>query len=217
MGQFAVIGLGRFGSTASRELMKMGHSVLGIDTNTKVIDKYADELSQAVIADVTDRAALNELGLDNYDVILVAIGSDFQASLLCVVHLKSLGIEKIWVKATSSAEHLILNKLGVTRIIHPEEEMGIRVAQALSYPMVSDYISLGNGEFIVEITISERLKDVAVAHVLDGEKKALSVLLVKRKTEIFVHPERDFELQPKDILVLVGHLDVLRSIAPRLI
>src|SRR5699024_6799188 len=146
-----------FGSTASRVLMKMGHGVLGIDANPKVVDKYADELSQAVIVDVTDHAALDELGLDNYAVALVAIGSDFQASLLCVVHLKSRGIEGIWVKATSSAEHLILTKLGVTRIIHPEEEMGTRVAQALSYPMVNDYISLGNGEFIVEIDVSERL------------------------------------------------------------
>lgn len=217
MGQFAVIGLGRFGSTASRELMKMGHSVLGIDTNARVIDKYADELSQAVIVDVTDRAALDELGLDNYDVILVAIGSDFQASLLCVVHLKSLGIENIWVKATSSAEHLILNKMGVRRIIHPEEEMGVRIAQALSYPMVNDYISLGNGEFIVEIDVSERLEGVALKRILDKEKDDLHVLLVKRKTHVFVHPDNDFTLQPKDILVMLGQLTTLRSIAPKLI
>lgn len=217
MAQFAVIGLGRFGSTASRELMKMGHSVLGIDNNSRVVDKFADDLSQVVIVDVTDRAALHELGLDNYDVILIAIGSDFQASLLCVVHLKSLGIEKIWVKATSSAEHLILNKMGVTRIIHPEEEMGVRVAQALSYPMVNDYISLGNGEYVVEIDVSERLNDVPLNQILQTENGELHVLLIKRKTNIFVHPAGDFTLQPKDILVLLGKLTTLRSIAPKLI
>ena len=94
MGQFAVIGLGRFGSTASRELIKMGHSVLGIDINPRIVDKYADELTHAVIVDVTDQDALEELGLENYDVILVAIGSDFQASLLCVVHLNRLAFRK---------------------------------------------------------------------------------------------------------------------------
>src|SRR5690625_7223095 len=88
MRQFAVIGLGRFGSTASLELMKMGHEVLGIDHSPKVVEKYADDLTQAVIVDATDKAALQELGLDNYDVVMVAIGSDFQASLLSVVHLK---------------------------------------------------------------------------------------------------------------------------------
>src|SRR5699024_6617036 len=113
--------------------------------------------------------------------------------------------------ATSSAEHLILNKLGVTRIIHPEEEMGVRVAQALSYPMVNDYISLGNGEFIVEIDVNERLSNTTIAQILDGEKKALNVLVVKRKTHIYVHPDNDFKLQAKDILVLLGQLDTLRA------
>ncbi len=217
MGQFAVIGLGRFGSTASRELMKMGHTVLGVDMSQKVVDQLADQLSQAVIVDVTDRAALEELGLDNYDVVLVAIGSDFQASLLCVVHLKSLGVEKIWVKATSSAEHLILNKLGVTRIVHPEEEMGVRVAQVLSYPMVNDYISLGNGEYIVEITASDRLDKLPLAQIRSTDESAIHVLLVKRKTQIFLNPDDDFSLLPQDTLVLVGQLSRLRAIAPRLI
>ncbi|WP_298054289.1 TrkA family potassium uptake protein [uncultured Paenalcaligenes sp.] len=217
MAQFAVIGLGRFGSAASLELMKMGHSVLGIDNNSKVVDKYADHLTRAVIADVTDKAAVDELGLDNYDVVLIAIGDDIQASLVCVVHLKAVGASKIWVKAISHAQHLILSKLGVDRIIHPEEEMGIRVAQMLSYPMVNDYISLGNGEFVVEITASERLDDISIGDVLHTNNDVVEVLLIKRKTQILVRPADDFILQAKDILVLFGPLSVLRTIAPKLI
>ncbi|HUH60072.1 MAG TPA: TrkA family potassium uptake protein [Candidimonas sp.] len=217
MGQFAVIGLGRFGSAASLELMKMGHSVLGIDTNGKLVDRYADELTHAVIADVTDRDALEELGLDNYDVVLVAIGEEIQASLLCVVHLKSLGVQTLWVKASSHAQHLILSKLGVARIVHPEEEMGIRVAQALSYPMVNDYISIGNGEFVVEIDVSERLQGTPLGQVFREQPESLHVLLVKRKTEVTVHPPGDFILHAKDILVLLGQLTTLKTIAPKLI
>lgn len=217
MSQYAVIGLGRFGSAAALELMNMGHSVLGVDNNTKVVDKYADRLSRAVIADVTDRQAVNELGLDNYDAVLIAIGDDFQASLVCVIHLKSMDVEKIWVKAISHTQHLILSKLGVNRIIHPEEEMGIRVAQMLSYPMVNDYISLGNGEFIVEITASERLDDISIGAILHKDNDAVEVLLIKRKKDVLVHPADDFILQAKDILVLFGPLHVLRTIAPKLI
>ncbi|MGB6104732.1 MAG: TrkA family potassium uptake protein [Pusillimonas sp.] len=217
MGQFAVIGLGRFGSAASLELMKMGHSVLGVDSNGKVVDKLADQITHAVIADVTDRAALEELGLDNYDVVLVAIGEEIQASLLCVVHLKSLAISTIWVKATSHAQHLILSKLGVARIIHPEEEMGIRVAQALSYPMVNDYISIGNGEFVVEIEVSEHLEGASVGQVLKDTPDTIHVLLVKRRTDITVHPPGEFILQAKDVLVLLGQLTTLKTIAPKLI
>lgn len=217
MAQFAVIGLGRFGSAAALELMNMGHSVLGVDTNSKVVDKYADRLSRAVIADVTDRQAVNELGLDNYDVVLIAIGDDIQASLVCVIHLKAMDVEKIWVKAISHAQHLILSKLGVNRIIHPEEEMGIRVAQMLSYPMVNDYISLGNGEYIVEITASERLDEISIGAVLHKDNAAVEVILIKRKKEVLMRPTDDFILQAKDILVLFGPLNVLRTIAPKLI
>ncbi|AQS50576.1 TrkA family potassium uptake protein [Paenalcaligenes hominis] len=217
MAQFAVIGLGRFGSAASLELMRMGHSVLGIDNDPKIVDKYADHLSRAVIADVTDSAAVQELGLDNYDVVLIAIGDDVQASLVSVVHLKAVGVTKIWVKAISHAQHLILHKLGVNRIIHPEEEMGVRVAQMLSYPMVNDYISLGNGEFVVEITASERLDEISLGEVLHQDNKTVEVLLIKRKTQILVRPTDDFILQAKDVLVIFGPLQALRNIAPKLI
>jgi trk system potassium uptake protein TrkA len=217
MGQFAVIGLGRFGSATSLELMKLGHSVLGVDADPKTVDKYAHPLTHAVIADVTDKLALEELGLDGYDVVLVAIGEDLQASLLCVVHLKSLGIKTIWVKATSHAHHLILSKLEVSRIVHPEEEMGIRIAQALSYPMVSDYISIGNGEFVVEIEVGDSLQGTPLSQFGREISDSIHVLLVKRKTEIIVHPPDSFALQPKDTLILCGQLHALKSIAPKLV
>jgi trk system potassium uptake protein TrkA len=189
---------------------------LGVDNDGKVVDKYADQLTHTVIADVTDRAALEELGLANYDVVLVAIGEAAQACLVCVVHLKSQGIKTIWVKATSHAQHLILSKLGVTRIVHPEEEMGIRVAQALSYPMVNDYISMGNGEFVVEIDISDHLQGRPVSTIVQDGTRDIHVLVVKRKTELYVHPADDFILQAKDILVLLGHVQALKGIAPKL-
>ena len=217
MAQFAIIGLGRFGSSTALELMKLGHSVLGLDDDAKLVSQHADELTHAVIADATDRHALEELGLDNYDVVLVAIGADLQAGLLCVVHLKSLGIQNIWVKASSHAQHLILSKLGVARIIHPEEEMGIRVAQALSYPMVEDYISLGNGEFIVEIHVGEQLNGAPVGDFLRDVATTIHVLLVKRRAEVFLHPQHDFTLNGNDILVLLGQLQALKGIAPRLV
>lgn len=216
MAQFAVIGLGRFGATASLELMKMGHQVLGVDADPKLVDKYADRLSRTVIADVSDSAAVEELGFENYDVVLVAIGEDVQASLLSVVHLKTLGIKNIWVKASSHAQHLILSKLGVSRIVHPEEEMGVRIAQALSYPMMNDYISIGNGEFIVEIRVSERLDGKALSDILRGTDDLPQVLLIKHRSQATVHPPQDQVVHAKDILVMYGTLEALRAMAPRL-
>lgn len=216
MAQFAVIGLGRFGAAASLELMKMGHQVLGVDADPKIVDKYANRLTRTVIADVSDSITVEELGLDNYDVVLVAIGEDIQASLLCVVHLKTLGIQTVWVKASSHAQHLILNKLGVSRIIHPEEEMGLRIAQALSYPMVNDYIPLGNGEFVVEIRASERLEGRALSDVLGDGADLPQVLLIKHRSQATPHPPADHLVHAKDVLVMYGTLESLRAMAPRL-
>lgn len=217
MGQFAVIGLGRFGAATSMELMKLGHSVLGIDFDNKAVDRYADQLTRAAIADVTDRNALEELGLNEYDVVLVAIGDDLQASLVCVVHLKALGAKDIWVKATSRAHHLILSKLGVSRIIHPEEEMGIRIAQVLSYPMVNDYIPLGNGEFVVEIEVSKQLDGRTLDTILGRSDHPIHALAIKRRAETTVHPPAHFVLRAQDVLILLGHLQDLKTAAPKLV
>src|SRR3546814_19417194 len=94
--------------------------------------------------------------------------------------------------------------------------MGIRVAQGLSYPMVNDYISIGNGEFVVEIYVNERLEGSPLNKVLQGVPDTVHVLLIKRKTQIFVHPADDFTLSAKDVLVLLGQLNTLKAIAPKL-
>lgn len=217
MGQFAVIGLGRFGSATSLELMRLGHSVLGVDANPQLTTKYADLLTRAATADVTDREALAELGVTDYDVVLVAIGEDLQPSLVCTVHLKALGVKDVWVKASSRAHHLILNKLGVNRIIHPEEEMGIRIAQVLSYPMVNDYISMGNGEFVVEIEASESIGGKTLADTITtAPTGAIRALMVKRKGDVIFKPSDEFVIQPKDILILFGPLQQLKMAAPKL-
>ena len=94
--------------------------------------------------------------------------------------------------------------------------MGVRAAQTLSYPMVDDYISLGNGQFVVEVHIGETLNNAELNDFLGAQPEKIHVLLVKRKAEIFVHPADDFTLQTKDVMVLAGQLDALKLIAPAL-
>ena len=132
MAQFAVIGLGSFGGSAAQELMRLGHEVIGLDKEAKYVNRLSTVITFAAIADATDESVLKELNLQQCEAVLVAIGEDIEASILCVVHLKNLGIEKILVKAKTNAHHMILNYLNVTKIIHPEEQLGVRVAQALN-------------------------------------------------------------------------------------
>ncbi|WP_423186079.1 potassium channel family protein [Alishewanella sp. d11] len=217
MAQFAVIGLGRFGSTASLELLRLGHQVLGVDADPKYINRLADKLSYAVIADATDEQALAELDLLRYEAVLVAIGENLEASILCVLHLKNLGVQQIWVKATSKSHHTILSRLGVNRIIHPEEEMGIKVAQALNYPMVNQYLALGNNQYLVEIALIARLDGMTLSALLGDATHFTKAVLVKRRDQLFSPVAEDFVLKSGDSLVLAGTLSILKALAPRLV
>ncbi|EEX37417.1 potassium channel family protein [Vibrio metschnikovii] len=217
MAHFTVIGLGRFGIAASLELVHLGHTVTGIDRDPKIVEKYVEDLTQAIICDSTDENALRELDLGNSEAVLVAIGEDMQSSLLCTLALKNLGVKEIWVKASTKAHHTIVSKLGVQRIIHPEEEMGVRVAQALNYPMVNDYLSLGHGLYVVEVNIRASLHDSSIGQVLGDAKGSVQTVLIKRDQEIINSIAHDFVLREKDIILLCGTRAELKYLAPRLV
>ncbi|MCU8003999.1 potassium channel family protein [Shewanella sp. SM96] len=233
MAHFTVIGLGRFGVAASLELIHLGHTVTGVDSDPKMVEKYVEDLTEAIICDCSDEAALRELDLANSEAVLVAIGEDMQSSLLCTLALKNLGVEVIWVKASTKAHHTIVSKLGVARIIHPEEEMGIRVAQSLNYPMVNNFLPIGDGLYVVEIhikphldqtTVSQLLgaaqddvKDDVKSNVIRNPKGKVAAIMVKRDLTVFSKIDSQFILQTNDALLLCGSRTELKYLAPRLV
>ena len=216
MAHFTVIGLGRFGITTSLELIHLGHTVTGIDIDEKLTEQYASDLTQTLICDATDERAMAELSLHDSEAVLVAIGEDMQASLLCVLNLKNENVHNVWVKANSQAHHTILSKLNVARIIHPEEEMGVRVAQALNYPMVNDYLSLGHGHYIVEVVIPATPRSLTLDGLINGFRDNIHCLMIKRRQTIHCSPDIDFSLETDDQVILSGPRELLVKIAPRL-
>src|SRR5690606_5486886 len=108
--KFAVIGLGRFGSTIALELARLGHEVLGVDQDRRRIDEVVDQVTHAVIADAEDEKALRELDISSYDAVVVAIGENIEANILSSLVVKSLGVKEVWAKAISHNHHKILAK-----------------------------------------------------------------------------------------------------------
>lgn len=211
--QFAVIGLGSFGTTIAIELARLGHEVLGVDANARRVDELAEVLTHSVVADATDERALEELNLPAYDAAVVAIGENVEASILCTMQLKTLGVKQVWVKALTNRHHQILAKIGADRIVHPEHDVGVRVAQALNYPMVNNYISLGDERFVVEIIASLKLQNRRIDDLLRATKADVAVLLVKRAADVFLHPQADYLLVEGDRVVFEGELTELRKLA----
>nr|WP_174505786.1 TrkA family potassium uptake protein [Acinetobacter sp. Marseille-Q1620] len=214
MAQFAVIGLGSFGATVALELMDLNHDVIGIDSIKKNVENISDRLTHAVIADATDEHVLDELNIKNCDAVVVAIGEDIEASILCVLHLKNLGIQKIMVKAKSQAHHMILSHLGITKIIHPEEDMGIRVAQNLSYPMIRRYMALNNDRYIVKIEIASNLQGAQYQTIMNNTHD-IKTLLLQRGSHVIYEIAPGTILQEKDILILEGPVDELKQLSTR--
>lgn len=155
---FVVIGLGTFGSTVASELARFGNPVMGIDISELRVSRLADELTTALIADGRDEDAMREAGVGLYDVAIIAIGEDLEASILCTMNARMLGVKEVWVKAISRTHHRILAKLGVDRVILAEREVGQHIAQMLHNPLVRDYVSLGNGFHVVDLKVPEKLQ-----------------------------------------------------------
>lgn len=212
MALFAVIGLGSFGATIATQLISLNHDVIGIDSNKKYVENISDQLSHAVIADATDEHVLDELNVQKCEAVVVAIGEDIEASILCVLHLKNMGVKKIWVKAKSKAHHMILTHLGVDKIIHPEEDMGVRIAQSLSYPMVSRYMALEDDHFIVKIKIHEEQNGMRLCQLMDHVPE-VKTLLHKRDEELLFTLDPQLILQTDDFLVVEGLLEPLRRLS----
>ncbi|MBA9084456.1 trk system potassium uptake protein TrkA [Fontibacillus solani] len=202
--QFVVVGLGRFGSSLSLELMDLGYEVLGIDRNDEVVNDMSHQLTHAVCADSTDEEVLKSLGVRNFDCGIVAIGNDIQMSILTAILLKELGIKTVVAKAISVLHGRALEKLGVDRVIFPERDMGVRVAHQLVTPNLLDYIDLSKDYSIVEMNVPENLHGKNVGDLSPRARFGCSIVAIHRETGVIIAPTAMDMLKTGDIMVIIG-------------
>lgn len=212
---FAVIGLGNFGSTVARELTTLGNHVIGVDQNEARVSQHADILDQALMVDARDDVALREAGIGDCEMAMVAMGEDLESSILAAINLKTLGVPKVWAKATTKTHHRILSKLKVDRVIHPEEEVGRQIAQVLHNPNVRDFVGLGNGFRVVNFLVPEPLDGSCLSH-LSYANFDVRCLGVMRGTEYLGRDGEKFPLKQDDRLILLGKRAELRAFAESL-
>ncbi|MCR4432053.1 MAG: TrkA family potassium uptake protein [Tepidanaerobacteraceae bacterium] len=204
MKQFVVIGLGRFGSSIARTLYNLGYDVLGIDSNEEIVQSMADSITHAVEADATDENTLKALGVRNFDVGIVSIGQDIQASILITLILKEMGIKFVVAKAQNELHGKVLYKIGADRVVFPERDMGVRVAHNLVSSNILDYIELSPDFSIVEIAAIPEWFDKSLKELDMRVKHGLNVMAIKRNEEVIVSPKADDIIFEGDILVVVG-------------
>lgn len=202
--QFVVIGLGQFGSNMAKALHGMGYEVLAVDKRMERVQEYSTEFTHVVQADATDENALRELGILNFDVVVVAIGDDMEANLLTTMQLKDLGAPYIVAMARDPLQGRLLKKIGVNRIVSPEADMANRVAHNLATTSVMDYIELSDEFSIVELAVSPDLHDKSLAESNIRAKYGLNVVAIKRGDKLIVTPQATEKLRASDTIVVVG-------------
>ena len=204
MKTYVVIGLGRFGSALARQLCKLGAEVLAMDVHSALVQQVAGDVTQAVVGDAQDKEVLRSLGVRNFDCAIIAIGDNLGASVLIAMNLKELGVPYIVCKAHDETHRKVLEKLGVDRVVIPEQEHAQRLGRSLYSHNVLDYIELSEAYGILEVPapkpwVGKSLKELNVR-----AKLGVNIIAVENGKKTNVSPPADYAIREGDIMVVLG-------------
>ena len=211
--QVLVLGLGRFGSAAARELERLGHEVLAIDMDARAVEEIADDVTQAVCADATDPETMQKLGVQDFNAAVVGMSSNERASIFITVLLKRMGVSFVLSKAHNALHGDILKMVGADRVVYPEHETGTRVAHSFSMSMVLDYFQVAPGYGLEKLTTIAFAGKTLRELDLRG-RYGVTPLFLTRGDRVTVNPHLEERLEAGDELIVAGpdeRLEKLRA------
>ncbi len=199
--QYIVLGLGVFGSTVAKTLASYDCEVLAIDKSSECVDRVADDVTKAVIGDVTDIEFLRNLGADEFDVGIVAIGDHLEEAILGIMNLKELGIKYVIAKAKNKRFKEVLEKVGADRVVRPEKEMGIKIARGLLRKNITDLIELDDNYSVVEMKAPISWVGKSFIKLNLRKKYNINIIAMRNKDT----KQLDFLIDPEYVVRLDDH------------
>lgn len=210
--QFIVVGLGRFGTTVAETLTQLGHDVLAIDKDEQLIQDISDKVTHAVQMDATDEYALRTLGVRNFDVAIVTIGSNIQSSIMVTLLLREAGVKYIICKGQSELHKKVLEKIGADRVILPEKDMGIRVAHNLISSNLLDFIELSPDYSVMEIQAPAAWVGKSLKNLHVRATYGINIMAIKEGNEINIAPGADDIIKEDSVIVCIGSNETLETL-----
>ncbi|MDQ4092236.1 MAG: TrkA family potassium uptake protein [Actinomycetota bacterium] len=207
-----VLGLGRFGASLALELVRRGSEVLGLDSDPVLVQRYADDLTHAAVADTTDAEALQQLDVPDFHRAVVGIGTDLEASILTTAVLVDLGIPHIWAKATSRQHGRILQRIGAHHVVLPEFDMGERVAHLVTGRMI-DYIEFDDNFAMVKTAAPREILDRPLSASGVRARHGITVVAVKCSGEEFTYATPDTVVHRGDVVIISGRINDVEAFA----
>jgi trk system potassium uptake protein len=179
--KFAVIGIGRFGSAIAKKLSNKGAEVIAIDTSEDKIEQIKNDVAYAIALDATDKRVLMSQDISDVDAVVVSIGENFEATILCCVVLMELNVKRIIARASGVHQRVILEKIGVKEILSPEDEFGFAVAEKLINPNIISALQLPDKYEIVELKTPKGISNRSLESIDLRNKYKLNLITIKRE------------------------------------
>ncbi len=214
MKRFVVIGLGRFGAWVARALYNQGFEVIAVDTDARLVDQHADQVTRCVVADGTDPDTLRQVGAENADAAVVSTGTNLAASILATMALREVGVQRVYAKVSSVRAAKAMERFDVEELIFPERESAERLARRLASTTILDYVQLGEGYSIQEMAIPDpwlgrSLRDLQLPNSEGVQVVALYDVLSDRWNVV---PDPDAPLTESNIAIVAGDDETLAKL-----
>ncbi|MGX7058335.1 potassium channel family protein [Vagococcus humatus] len=203
---FAIIGLGRFGGSICETLIEAGQEVLAIDKDEDRVNEYMNIATHAVVANAQDEMALRSLGLRNFDHVIIAIGEDIQASILVTLMAKEMGVPNVTAKAQNKYHAKVLYKIGADRVVHPERDMGIRIAHNLVSKNILDYLELSDEYTLAEVKVTNsKFIGKTLLELNFRQRFGLNIVAIRRgPRNLIISPSAEEMVIENDTLLVIG-------------
>ncbi|MCB6201500.1 potassium channel family protein [Extibacter muris] len=209
--QYAVFGLGSFGSSVAVTLQNLGCEVVVVDNRMERIQEIADDVSYAIQADMQDQEVIRSLGARNLDGVIIAVSEDMEASVMATIISKELGVPYVLAKARNEMHAKILRKLGADAVVFPERETGERIAKNLVSTNFADWIALSPEYSITEVAVPESWSGKSLQELDVRRSHDVSVVGVVTGDKVEVNPDPNRPLGRDMVLILVGANEALEN------
>ena len=199
-----VLGLGRFGYAVATKLFEKGIYVTAVDSNYKKVEKIANFVSSAAQGDITEEVAMKSLGINNYNVAIIATGTDIEASIEATLICKDSGVDKVIAKATSQSHARILKKIGADQIVYPELDTGERLARSLAGSNLLELVQFSNDFSLIEIKAHEDWIGKSLIELDFRKSYKMNVVAFERDGKMLMDIDPSTDIRKDDVLVLIG-------------
>ena len=211
--QIGVIGLGKFGLRFAEYLVELGHDVLGLDNDPAHIKQAQSSLTQVYLADAREKEVLEQTGVAELEYVMVSVGDSISSSAMISMFLKEIGVANVWVKASNSDHRKLLEKIGVDRIVIPEDLAAKQLADRLTHPGFVDYLPFDHDLIIHELTITHAAgRNLRQLDLTNHYRIQVIAIRPGNGTSAKFIPNPDDLLVAGDVLVVIGHRGQLENI-----